>query len=89
MTTRMEPTTTPRAGDDDDLAAALTRVLGTDFMPARGDQLLAALASQHAPGQVMWLLADLPTNREFVTFAEVATVCGSGTTTSECPRWYA
>ena len=89
MTAQMESTTTPPAGGDDDLAAALTRALGADFMPARGDQLLAALARQHAPGQVMWLLADLPTNREFGTFAEVATVCGSGTTTSECPRWYA
>ncbi|GAB3437252.1 hypothetical protein GCM10027517_08510 [Phycicoccus ginsengisoli] len=88
MTTQTYPSTT-RPTDHDDLAAALSRTLGVDFLPARGDQLLAALVRQHAPNQVLWLLADLPTNREYASFAEVASVCGTGAMPGECPRWYA
>lgn len=72
-----------------DLAASLERALGADFLPARGDQLLAALVHQHGAGQLLWQLADLPTNRQFLSFAEVAQVCAAGGTPSECPRWYA
>ena len=72
-----------------DLADSLARALGPDFLPARGDQLLAALVHQHGSGQLLWQLADLPTNRQFLSFAEVAQVCTTGGTTSECPRWHA
>jgi hypothetical protein len=88
VTTQIDPGTTRQAGCDE-LAAALSQTLGADFLPARGDQLLAALVCQHAPGEVIWLLADLPTNREYASFAEVASVCGAGAPPSECPRWYA
>ncbi|MDR6864747.1 hypothetical protein [Phycicoccus sp. 3266] len=72
-----------------DLAESLEQALGADFLPARGDQLLAALVRRRAPGQVLWQLADLPTNRQFLSFAEVARVCAAGGAPGECPRWYA
>ena len=88
MTIQMDPT---RTGDDlsVDLAETLAEALGVGFLPARGDQLLAALVHQHASRQVLWQLADLPTNRQFLTFAEVAQACAAGRSPSECPRWYA
>lgn len=72
-----------------DLADSLEQALGPEFLPARGDQLLAALVHQHGSGQLLWQLADLPTNRQFLSFAEVAQVCAAGGAPSECPRWYA
>ena len=88
MTIQVEPTRTAPvvAGD---LADSLEQALGPDFLPARGDQLLAALVHRHTSGQLLWQLADLPTNRQFLSFAEVAQVCAAGGSPSECPRWYA
>ena len=88
MTIQVEPTRTV-ADVSDDLADSLEQALGADFLPARGDQLLAALVHRHASRQVLWQLADLPTNRQFLSFAEVVHVCATGGTPSECPRWYA
>lgn len=88
MTIQMDPTRTG-PGRPAELAESLERVLGTGFLPARGDQLLAALVHQHVPGDVLWRLAGLPTNRQFLSFAEVAQVCSRGMAPSECPRWYA
>lgn len=87
MTTQIDSRT--RGAISDDLVAALSEALGAEFLPARGDQLLAALVHRHAPGHVLWQLADLPTNRVYLTYAEVAGVCGTGASPSECPRWYA
>lgn len=88
MTIQMHPMGTG-AVHATELADSLERALGSDFLPARGDQLLAALVHRHVSRQVLWQLADLPTNRQFLSFAEVAQVCATGGTPSECPRWYA
>ncbi|MFC8503450.1 hypothetical protein ACFUC1_13895 [Pedococcus sp. NPDC057267] len=88
MTIQMEPLRTG-AVPSTELADSLEQALGTHFLPARGDQLLAALVHRHVSRQVLWQLADLPTNRQFLTFTEVAQVCASGGAPSECPRWYA
>ena len=88
MTIQVEPMRTGTLTPGD-LARSLEQALGADFLPARGDQLLAALVHRHVSRQVLWQLADLPTNRSFLSFTEVAQVCATGSTTSECPRWYA
>ena len=87
MTTQIHSRSEGTAAED--LEAVLSRSLGDEFLPARGDQLLAAVVRHQVPGHVLWQLADLPTNRVYLTYAEVARVCGTGAPPSECPRWYA
>jgi hypothetical protein len=58
-----------------ELAAALRSALGDSSLPARGDHILADLVRRHAPAELLWRTAALPTSREYTTFDEVAQAC--------------
>ena len=46
-------------------------VLSPSVLPARRDQLLAALIQDHAPSSLLWQVSCLPPSRVFTTITEV------------------
>jgi hypothetical protein len=68
MSTHAAPGSAPVVEDD---LNALTTHLSPALLPARRDDLLAALFRQHAPSSALWEVSRLPPSRVFTTTSEV------------------